>query len=131
MNKETIDRRLSIARDLLHEVEINMEYEFWNSCVNRLYYACFHATRALLLSLDVTDAKTHAGVWSLFNMHVVKTGLIEREWAVFYSTLLDSRSEADYDDFQDFSKEEVESFMTKSQEFIKIIQNIIHENTSQ
>ena len=120
-----VERRLNIAFGLLKEVEVNVQYEFWNSCVNRLYYACFHAVRALLTAKDVNDVKTHAGVWSMFNLHIVRPGLIPHDQAAFYSTLMDCRSEADYDDFQEFSREEVESFMEGTRVFLQQIKDLV------
>ena len=37
----------------------------WQSCVNRLYYSCFHLIDALL-SLDGISAKTHEGLKTKF-----------------------------------------------------------------
>jgi uncharacterized protein (UPF0332 family) len=45
---ESIRLKLAKARNLLSEVDILIGYRFYATAVNRLYYACFHATKALL-----------------------------------------------------------------------------------
>lgn len=45
MNEETrqdiVVYRMGKAHQLLHEVDILIENELWNSTINRMYYACF------------------------------------------------------------------------------------------
>ena len=58
---EIVKYRLSRAHETLNEVEILIENKLWNTAINRLYYACFYAVNALLVSLKI-KAQTHAGV---------------------------------------------------------------------
>ena len=50
---------------------------------NRAYYAMFNAARAALLAVgapsDAAHAKTHNGLQSAFNQHVIKSGRLEQE----------------------------------------------------
>lgn len=48
---EIVKYRLSRAHETLNEVEILIENKLWNTAINRLYYACFYAVNALLVSL--------------------------------------------------------------------------------
>ena len=41
--------RLDSARNLLLEIESHIERGFYNTAMNRMYYACFYAASALLL----------------------------------------------------------------------------------
>ena len=53
MKEETrtlIDYRLERARESLQEANILLERGHGNAFVNRLYYACFYAVSALLLT---------------------------------------------------------------------------------
>ena len=59
-NSELISIKIAKANDILHEVEILIENKLWNTAVNRLYYACFYAVSALLISIEIVS-KTHAG----------------------------------------------------------------------
>lgn len=47
---ELADYRLAKARETLAEVSLHIQNELWSTAINRLYYACFYATTALLIS---------------------------------------------------------------------------------
>ncbi len=53
--------RLEKAKATLIEVDTHIKNKFWNTSVNRMYYACFYAVSALLLKNKI-DATTHAGI---------------------------------------------------------------------
>jgi len=61
MKEETrilIMYRLERARESLEEAVILLEREYGNTFVNRLYYACFYAVSALLLTRGLSISKT-------------------------------------------------------------------------
>ncbi len=74
------DYRLQRARETLKEVGVLIENQFWNSAVNRLYYACFYAAGALLVREGV-EATSHSGMRQKFGQLFVKTGKFDRELA--------------------------------------------------
>lgn len=43
------DYRIKRAIETISEVEKHIENGFWNTSVNRMYYACFYAVGALLV----------------------------------------------------------------------------------
>ena len=45
--------RLDSARNLLLEIESHIERGFYNTAMNRMYYACFYAGSALLLYAEI------------------------------------------------------------------------------
>ena len=57
--------RISKAIDTLNEIEVLFKNEFWNTAVNRLYYACFYAVTALLIDKGLYS-KTHSGTKQMF-----------------------------------------------------------------
>jgi uncharacterized protein (UPF0332 family) len=63
--------------------------------VNRIYYACFYAACAALLSEGRSFVK-HAGVRSAIHQYFVKTGRISAEFGELYDRAFDDRMEADY-----------------------------------
>ena len=71
-----IKLRIAKAKGLLSEVEPLMNLQFYTTVINRLYYSCFHATSALLLTRNITP-KTHKGVANMLNLQFVKTGEFE------------------------------------------------------
>src|SRR2546425_9075111 len=70
-----IHYRMARARETLAEADLMAQSGHWHGCVNRLYYTCFYAVTALLLRHDLSAGK-HMGVRSLFNRHVVRTGVM-------------------------------------------------------
>jgi len=120
--RELVTYRLQKAKETISEIEFHLRNEFWNTSVNRMYYACFYAVSALLIN-DEIKAQTHAGVRQMFGLHFVKTGKIEIELGKFYSDIFDKRMSSDYEDFMEFEKEEVLELYTQANQFItRIIQ---------
>ena len=81
MKEETlalINYRLERAHETLEEARILLEQEHANTYVNRLYYACFYAVSALLLTKGLSSAK-HSGIRSFFHQNFVKSGLVDQE----------------------------------------------------
>lgn len=62
----------------------------------------------------------------MFGLHFVKTGIIERELGRFYTELFDKRQTGDYDDFVDFSKEEVVSMKIPAGQLIETIEKLLN-----
>jgi len=123
--KELIKYRFQRAKDTLNEVDLLVKNKLWNTSVNRLYYACYYAVIALLISKKI-NAQTHAGVRQMFGLHFIKTGLIEKELGKFYSDIFDKRQAGDYDDFIDFSKDEVMSMISPAKKLVDAIENILN-----
>jgi len=63
--QDYIRYRLEKAEETLKVAQVNGNLGFWNTCVNRLYYASFYAITALLLQND-HPTQTHKGVKTLF-----------------------------------------------------------------
>ncbi len=122
--EEAIQLKLKKARSLLSEVAIQLQHHFYGTAINRLYYSCFHATKALLLTKDLVP-KTHSGVVTMLHQHFVQTGLFEKSQAVFLSKLMNERIDDDYSDFLITEPEEVEEFVGPAQKYIDYIEKLI------
>ena len=116
--------RLNRADESLDEALILLERGHVNTFVNRLYYACFYAVTALLLTKELSSSK-HSGVRALFHQNFVKNGLINREMGKFYDKLFDTRQKGDYADLVYFDKKEVGSWFDEAKKLISSIKNII------
>ena len=99
----------------------------WNSCANRLYYACYYAVSALLATKGLASSK-HTGIKALFNQHFVKTGLVPKENGRLYNRLFDARKEGDYVDFVVFERDDVEPWIPQVKDFIEIISQFANES---
>ncbi|MFN8205803.1 MAG: HEPN domain-containing protein [Bacteroidales bacterium] len=123
-NEELIKYRLEKAFKTLEEVDILIENQLWATAINRLYYACYYAVTALLLTRNIA-AQTHAGVRKMFGLHFIKTGLVNPDYGKFYSDIFDKRQTGDYDDFIVINGEEVKMLVPLAKALIYEIAGII------
>ena len=100
IKRDIVNYRRQKACDLMHDVDVLIDNELWNSAVNRMYYACFHMVSALLI-LHGIEVKSHMGVRQAFGLHFVKTNLLSSECGRIFSKIYDKRQSSDYDDFKD------------------------------
>lgn len=94
---DVVQYRRDRAFEALDEAQLMAETKHWNTCVNRLYYACFYIVSRLLEQNGHSSSK-HTGIRSLFNRHFVKNGAISRRLAAVYNDLFERRQESDYGD---------------------------------
>jgi uncharacterized protein (UPF0332 family) len=128
-NEELIAYRLERALETLEDARILAKAKRWNTCVNRLYYACFYAVTALLAAKGLTSSK-HSGVRGLFNKNYVKTGIISKDLARIYNDLFERRQEGDYADFVDFEERQVLPWISRAESFVDQIISVLGPNTS-
>jgi uncharacterized protein (UPF0332 family) len=124
---ELADYRINKAKKTFEEIPLLINNNLWNTAVNRLYYACYYAVTALLIKQKI-ETLTHAGARQMLGLHFIKTGIIERELGKFYSQLFDLRQTGDYDDFIDFSKEQVMDLLNPANQLIQKIEMLL-QNT--
>ncbi|MFZ2147375.1 MAG: HEPN domain-containing protein [Sedimentisphaerales bacterium] len=122
--KALIAYRIERAHEAIEEAEMLFNAGHINLYVNRLYYACFYAVSALLLTKDLSTSK-HGYLRSLMHRELVKTGLIPKELGRHFDMLFDSRLEGDYADFTSFKADEVVGWLEQTQAFIKHIEGLI------
>ncbi len=108
MSKDLSRWRLEKAENTFREGEELLGLGLYSGAINRFYYAAFHAVRALLATKQL-DSPKHSGVISLFNREFVKPGLISKETGKILTATFSQRSEADYEDFAAFTREDVEN----------------------
>jgi len=118
--------RIQKAKDTIVEVEIHIQNEFWNTAINRMYYACFYAVSALLVKHGI-ETSSHKGIRQLFGKMFVKTGKFDKNLAKHYTDLFEKRHKGDYNDFFDFDKETVIRLLPISKEFIRVIEDLINK----
>ena len=109
--------RLSRAHTALKEADILIEQGQSGGAINRIYYAAFHAARALL-ALHRLDSSRHSGVIALFQRHFVKTGIVPEEVARVLPRAFTKRQVSDYGDFTETSADEVRPLRDEVQRFI-------------
>ena len=50
---EIIRLRLENSQTSLDEAKLLIDNEYWNAAINRMYYACYYAVSALLISRGI------------------------------------------------------------------------------
>ena len=120
--------RLGRAHQGIEEAKLMLEAGHVNACVNRLYYACFYAVSALLLTRNISTSK-HSYVRSLLHRDYIKPGQVSEEMGDHYNLLFDSRQKGDYEDLVVFDVNEVRSWIEPTKSFIDHIAGLITRET--
>jgi len=124
--KEYVKYRLESAHKTFDAAKVLAENGFWNSAVNRLYYAVLYAVNALLVTHNIRT-KSHSGVKSQFSLHFIKTGKLDIKYGKLLSELHDWRQIGDYENISDYNEEDVKPFFEPVSEMIKQIEAEIHK----
>lgn len=119
-----VSYRIQKAFDTIKEAKGISSLGYWNAVANRLYYACYYATTALLIK-NSFQAQTHRGVITLLGMHFIKTGKISENSGKLFSRLFELRQTGDYDDLFDLSAEDVQPLLEPAKNYIEEISNLL------
>jgi len=122
--RDLIQYRLSRAKETLEEARVMLDSEHFYGTANRIYYACFYAVVALLLTKNLSSSK-HSGIIGLFNKNFIKTGSIPKNMGKFYSRLFDSRLESDYGELMEIDPNELRQDLATAADFIDLITKMI------
>jgi len=122
--RSVIAYRMARAHEAIDEAKLLFDAGHINSYVNRLYYACFYAISALLLTKNISTNK-HGYLRSLLHREFVKTGVIPKEMGKHFDLLFSSRQEGDYADLVVFKAEEVAGWLVQTQTFVSHIETLI------
>lgn len=116
--------RISRAKETLEEARVMFDSGHFYGAANRIYYACFYAAVALLLTKNLSSSK-HSGVLGLFNKNFVKSGCIPKDMGKFYSRMFDNRLESDYGELIEIEPDEIRRDLAAAAEFIDLIAEMI------
>lgn len=121
---EYVKYRLDSARKTVEAAKVLAANHFWNSAVNRLYYAVFYAVNALLVQNEIYTY-SHSSIKSQFSLNYIKTGKLDKKFGKLLSELYDWRQKGDYDNLYDYSAESVEPLFEPVEEMINEIEKEI------
>jgi len=122
--RSIITYRMQRAYETIEEAKTMLAADHINAYVNRLYYACFYAVSALLLTRNVSTSK-HGYLRSLMHKDFVKTGLMSNQMGAHFDKLFNSRQKGDYADFIVFKGDQVAPWLVPTQEFVSAIETLI------
>jgi uncharacterized protein (UPF0332 family) len=103
-NDILIRQKLAKSKKRLAEINNLIQFGYYDTAVNRIYYASFYSVQALLLSINL-NPKSHKGVLTMFALHFVKTGLFPEDLAKFYPRIFNERLIGDYEDVNETNKD--------------------------
>ena len=95
---DLIRYRFQRAMETLVEADYNAKGEYYNAAVNRLYYACYYAASALMLTYKL-EASSHKGIKTMLGLHFIKSGILDVRYGRIYQQLFENRQSGDYEDF--------------------------------
>jgi uncharacterized protein (UPF0332 family) len=122
---EYVKYRIESAHKTFDAAKVLAENGFWNSAVNRLYYALFYAVNALLV-LNEIQTKSHSATKSQFSLFFVKTGKFDKKYGRLLSELFDWRQKGDYENVFDYDNESVKPLFEPVSEMIDLIEEEIN-----
>ena len=96
------------------------------TAINRAYYACFHAARAVLWS-ESHAPKTHKGAKKQFHQSVVNAGLVDKRFGEILERTASERNLADYHAMSDsFDRDEVAELVAQARAFVERMQQLLN-----
>ena len=122
--RDVVQYRLSKALCTLSEIKDHCERGYYNTAVNRMYYACFYAASALLVANHI-EVKSHEGVRQMLGKYFVLTGKIPVYLGKFYTLIFSKRSSGDYEDFITYNQKDVEELFPNVEQFIMTIKDLL------
>lgn len=117
--------KLERARETWNEIVGIVEGGYWYAAANRMYYACYYVTSALLVKNGI-QANTHSGVIRMLGLHFVSTNIISDEMGSFYTRLFELRQAGDYDEWKEIKESDIKPLMPKVEEYMQCIISLIN-----
>lgn len=118
--KELSIYRLEKSEEDLQTAKHDFNAGHFFACINRTYYAIFHAIRAVLI-LDGVDFKKHSAVIGSFRKDYIKTGLFPESYSDIIGDASNLRGKSDYDDFYIATKEEAQEQIAHAEAFCESV----------
>ena len=125
--KHEVQLYIENAQEMLASAKVNLDNDFYASCVNRSYYAVFYAANALLATLGEARSK-HSGVIGVFRQRFIKTGELPAELSEIYGDLMNSRQNGDYDINTRIEMETAKELLEKSRRFTDEVSQWLRRN---
>jgi len=118
--------RIDHAREDLLTAEENFNNKRYKAANNRVYYAVFHAIRAIL-ALDGVDFKSHSSVLGYFNKNYIHSDILDRSMGSAVVWASKARNDSDYNDFYTVMPEETKDNIDSALSFLSMIEQHIEK----
>ncbi len=113
-----IAQRIQKSKAKLKAAKHSLSNEDYDDAISRAYYSVFHSSKALLQYIGI-EVKTHHALKQMFGIHLVQSGLVDKEMGRCLNELKDERENGDYDIVTYFDKEDAQNAVNKAENFIK------------
>lgn len=101
-----INYRLEQAKEALRDAELLLGEGRYRATANRLYYACFYAVVAALLTRRLQYSK-HAAVIAFFDKEFIRSGQLPKEYSRTLHRAFNERQQDDYMPFVEMNADEI------------------------
>ncbi|MDE6301862.1 MAG: HEPN domain-containing protein [Muribaculaceae bacterium] len=118
-----VQYRLGKAIETLKEVHAVAALGFWSLAANRLYYAAYYASVALLINKEI-ETSTHKGALRMIQLFV-KDGVLKMEDSRLLGRLFSMRQTGDYGDMFDWEEDDIIPLIPKVEEYIQRISKLL------
>ena len=118
-----VQYRLERAHEAIEEAKLLFGAGHLCTYVNRLYYACFYAMSALLLSRGLSTSK-HTHLRALLHKEFIRPGTIPLEYGQLFDLLFNSRQKGDYSDLVVFQAGQVAGWLQQTQAFVEYVSGL-------
>lgn len=117
-------KELNRAQKALSAAKALLEYQLYEDCVSRAYYAVLHAAKAAL-AMEGVEPQSHNAVRRMFGLHLVKTGKIEKDFAKILTAEQEDREIGDYDIHIEIEQDTAQKRVADAEEFVKRIKEYL------
>ena len=122
--EEYISYRLSRSEEAIKDAEFAIKNNSLFNAENRIYYSIFYLVSALAAKNNYSTSK-HKQLRNWFHDNFVRNGIVSQELWKIYNKIFDNRISGDYDDFKQFSIEQVKSDFNEMKLFHKEIKKLV------
>jgi uncharacterized protein (UPF0332 family) len=123
-SKEEIELLINSAKERIKSAKVLFKGKLYRDAISRCYYGVLDIAKAAILTKN-KYAKTHSGVFTLFSLEFGKKKKFPSQLLDFYRKIKESREEADYKVFKEFSKEETQEMIKMAEKFVNYVEKLI------
>jgi uncharacterized protein (UPF0332 family) len=117
--------QLQLADEALDNARYLLQDNRLKSAASRAYYGMFYAVMASLTGFSPRLPKSHRGAISLFGRHYVRTGMVDRQFAIDLRDAYNLRLHSDYGASAEVGEERVKEMIDKAQAFVAEVKRLI------
>lgn len=117
-------KELIRAQKALSAAKALLEFKLYEDCVSRAYYAVLHAAKAALAKEGI-EPQSHNAVRRMFGLHLVKTGKLEKDFAIILTAEQEDREIGDYDIHIEIEKDTAQKRVADAEKFVQGIEKYL------